>query len=167
MWRGMVCGAMPAMVHLKWSRNPAGGMAELQPGQPGEQLAQMVAKLTATQWEQAAVSRCQQEELPDRIERGRQRIENLAALIGFWPAPLPPPPAFPDSEGVEEVQTVLAPILTTRVRPGRMQPASAPIPTPWVGAAAARQGPTPVPAPQRRASEQPPGPPLTHAPAQP
>lgn len=107
---------------------------------------------------QPAVSRCQQEALPDRIERGRQRIENLAALIGFWPAPLPPPPAFPDSEGVEEVQTVLAPILTTRVRPGRMQPATAPIPTPWVGVAAARQGPTPVSAPQRRASEQPPGP---------
>lgn len=45
--------------------------------------------------------------------------------------------------GVEEVRTVQAPVQAPRVRPAKVQPASATIPTPQVGAAGARQVPAP------------------------
>lgn len=55
------------------------------------------------QWEQAAVSRSQREELQDRIERRMQRIENLVALIRSWLTLPTPPLAFPGGVGVEGV----------------------------------------------------------------
>ncbi|KAL4008462.1 hypothetical protein ACER0C_002314 [Sarotherodon galilaeus] len=75
---------------ITWWQNP--GL-----GHQGKEQAQMVAKLTATQWEQTVVSRCQQEEFQDQIERGMEMIENLATGIRSWPALSPHPPVFSDT----------------------------------------------------------------------
>lgn len=87
-------------------------MAEPRPGQPREELAQMVAELAATQREQAVVSRHQQKELRDWIKHGTQRIAILAALIWSWLPLPPPPPAFPGSGRVGGVQTNPAPMIS-------------------------------------------------------
>ncbi|XP_042073692.1 atherin-like [Haplochromis burtoni] len=130
-----------------------GGTAEPGVGQQREELARMVAELAATQQEQAAVWRRRREELQDQTERHLQRMENLAALIRSCPTPPPPPPALPNGAGVEEIQSVQAPVPAPRLRPASTQPATAPVPTPRVGAAGALQGPVPVPAPRKKAAE--------------
>lgn len=96
---------------------------------------------------------------PDRVPQADDR--EAGSSDRFPATQSSHPSATLDCTGTE-VQTGLAPVPTSRVRPARMQPAFAPIPTPRAGAAGARQGPAPVPAPQRRAAEQPTGPPPAH-----
>ncbi|XP_039455272.1 translation initiation factor IF-2-like [Oreochromis aureus] len=79
-------------------------MAGPHPSQGREELAQIVAEMAATQWEQAAEVRCRQEELLARTERHLGRIAELATVLQAWATPPPPPPpARPDGgEAVEE-----------------------------------------------------------------
>lgn len=66
-------------------------------------LAEMVAKLVATQREQAAEARHHWEELRDQTERHLERMANLTMLLQAWSTTLPPPPpVYPDCGEVTE-----------------------------------------------------------------
>lgn len=101
---------------LQWFTDPV-------PGQPGWELTQMVVM-----WrEQVAMSHRKREELQDQIECRTQTIEWLAAQIGSWPTPSPPPLVSPNCVGAAEVRTAPMPVPLPRVRPARAQSTFAPM----------------------------------------